>query len=338
MIPLVDIGALFGPASVERDRRDEEVMAAASDVGFLTVTSPQVEQATARNVRAGLLSVFDLPQEQQRRLWRSKYVDTNPYLYRGWNPLTEGESVSHMYDMGPDVVEGAAAPVDVDDPLLEATPFPDEAAIPGWRALAGQYHQAMSNIGAVLMQSFARSLGVEPQYFDGPFDGGISTLRLIRYEPVNAASDDPRWISHDGQRRYLMRGAHQDSGFVTLLAQDGVEGLQAQHRSGGWVDVPAEEGRLAVNFGGLLERWTAGRIRATSHRVLGTGMVRHSIPFFFEPRVDAVIASLPADRDPCPFEPFSYGDHLWTSMLKFPNFHGLEGRRAPRGIVSDRTT
>ena len=57
------------------------------------------------------------------------------------------------------------------------------------------------------------------------------------------------WATHDGARRYLLARAHVDTGFMTLLAQDGVSGLQAQHLDGSWIDVPPEEGRLAINFG-----------------------------------------------------------------------------------------
>ena len=58
--------------------------------------------------------------------------------------------------------------------------------------------------------------------------------------------------------------------------------------------------------------------------------VRHSIPFFFEPRVDAVIEPLPL-VGVTGFEPFSYGDHLWHAMSEFPNFTGLSDLRQPRG-------
>ena len=127
----------------------------------------------------------------------------------------------------------------------------------------------------------------------------------------------------------MIGGAHVDSGFVTLLAQDGVEGLQARSPDGTWLDVPPVEGSLAVNFGGLLERWTGGRIKATEHRVLGPGRERCSIPFFYEPKVDQVIAPLPIPGAPS-FEPFTYGDHLWAAMMKFVEFEGLDHLRVPR--------
>ena len=78
------------------------------------------------------------------------------------------------------------------------------------------------------------------------------------------------------------------------------------------------------------ERWTGGRIKATPHRVLGSGQPRFSIPFFFEPRADAVIAPLPLAGIE-PFQPFLYGDHLWATTTRFVEFQGLENLRKPRG-------
>ena len=59
--------------------------------------------------------------------------------------------------MGPDVAHADAAH-DPTDPLLERTPLPAEAALPGWRAAAAHYYQAMEKVGAALMASIARSL------------------------------------------------------------------------------------------------------------------------------------------------------------------------------------
>jgi isopenicillin N synthase-like dioxygenase len=94
--------------------------------------------------------------------------------------------------------------------------------------------------------------------------------------------------------------------------------------------VPPLENTLAVNFGLTLERWTGGRIKATQHRVIGSGRERYSIPFFYEPRADYVIAPLPLPGIEH-FEPFLYGDHLWATTTRFVEFHGLAHLRPPRG-------
>ena len=181
------------------------------------------------------------------------------------------------------------------------------------------------------MRSLARSLDLSQDYFDESFRHGLSTLRLIRYPPRDVAefatgTDPAIWVEAHPTPRYLVGAPHTDSGFVTLLAQDGVGGLQARSRDGRWIDVPPLEGTLVVNFGQVLEQWSAGRIRATEHRVLGSDVERYSIPFFYEARADATIAPLPIDP-PDRFAPFQYGDFLWKRMTSFVEFRGMEGER-----------
>jgi isopenicillin N synthase-like dioxygenase len=92
--------------------------------------------------------------------------------------------------------------------------------------------------------------------------------------------------------------------------------------------VPPLEGTLAINFGKVLERWSAGRIKATEHRVIGAGLERMSVPFFYEARADAQIRPLPFDKVDA-FEPFLYGDYLWATTTRFVEFKGMEPLRAP---------
>ena len=85
-----------------------------------------------------------------------------------------------------------------------------------------------------------------------------------------------------------------------------------------------------MNFGKVLELWTDGAIRATVHRVLGSGRERHSIPFFYEARVDAVIAPLPLAGAKT-FAPFYFGDHLWDTATQFVEQRGIAHLRRPLG-------
>ena len=251
---------------------------------------------------------------------------------------TGGATWKEGIDMGPDLAYPDRRP-DPSDPLTEATPLPLETDLPGWRVAARDYYLGMEQLGRVVMRSLARSLDLPDTSFDAAFAGGISTLRLIRYPVrpdylVPEADATKAFIEYNGVRRQSIGGAHVDSGFVTLLAQDGVEGLQARAPDGTWLDVPPAEGTLAVNFGGLLERWTGGRIKATEHRVLSSGRERCSIPFFFEPAAIATIRPLPQGPQ---FAAFSYGDHLWNAMTKFIEFRDLKEMRAPRGAgLSER--
>lgn len=334
LIPKIDVSALFADSSPARDRADREIYAAAADAGFMTITGlpPAIPHGAA--ARAALLRFFTLPEAAKRGLLRSTFAPDHANVYRGYFPLQGGGATyKEGIDIGPSIADPGWV-ADPGDPLTEITPLPAEGSLPGWRDAAAAYHRAMSRLGGVIMQSLARSLAVDEHIFDAAFANGISTLRLIHYPERSAASfgestRDAIDVEHNGQRRYLVGAAHVDSGFVTLLAQDGVEGLQARSHDGAWIDVPPDDETLVVNFGGLLERWTGGRIRATEHRVIGPGRQRFSIPFFYEPAVDAVISPLPGGPS---FEPFTYGDHLWAAMSRFVEFKAIAGLRKPRGV------
>jgi isopenicillin N synthase-like dioxygenase len=333
-IPCIDIGALFGAQSRARESTDRAVMAAAATSGFMVARGFPNDVPTGHAARANLLRLFQLPEQETRKLWRQKFAPSHRNVYRGWFPLQTGFlTAKEGIDMGADVVHGDAVVRD-DDPLREATPLPPEEVLPGWREAVAAYYLAMERVSQALMRSIARGLSLEEHFFDPAFEQGLSTLRLLRY-PVRTDADqtakaDPNvWVTHRGERFYVNGAPHVDSGFLTLLAQDGVAGLQARHLDGTWLDVPPTDDGLAVNFGKVLERWCGGRIKATEHRAIGGGRERMSIPFFYEARADAEIRPLPMDGAGS-FEPLLYGDYLWATTTQFVEFKGMESLRRPR--------
>ena len=325
MIPTIDVAPLFGVPSGARDATDAAILAAARDIGFMTVTGVAADTLDAA-ARRRLLAIFTLSPAQKRAMCRQSFAPENANLYRGWFPLQEGyPTYKEGTDLGPDLVR--AVRHDPTDPLTEATPLPAEADLPGWRASAADYYRAMETCGGALMRALARGLNLPETAFDAAFENGISTLRLIRYPVRRVEQLDPAFRVGD---RDMLGAPHVDSGFVTLLAQDGVAGLELEDRNGNWIGVPPTEGTLVVNFGKLLERWTDGQVRATRHRVLGSGVERCSIPFFYEPAVDAVIAPLPGTAT---FAPVSYGDHLWEATTKFIEQRGIAHLRRARSAA-----
>ena len=335
---MIDVGALFAPRSPERDTTDAAILDAAGAVGFLSIVGLPAHVPLGRQARADLLRIFLLDDVAMRGLWRRKFAPQNSNIYRGWFPVQPGNLTSKEgIDIGADVAYGMDV-VDPGDPLREATPLPAEAKLPGWARMVAAYYQALDGVCAVLMRSIARSLALEEHFFDSAFHRGLSTLRLLRY-PVRSAKELARcaapdvWLSHDGEPRHVVGAAHTDSGFMTLLAQDEVPGLQARLRDGSWVDIAPHDGALVVNFGQVLELWSAGRIKATEHRVVGSGRQRHSIPFFYEARADVEIKPLPMD-DPQSFDAFLFGDYLWARITNFVEFRGMESLRKPTRSAS----
>lgn len=307
MIPEIDV------TDVLQNLADNDILAGAESSGFLTLTG--VDQALGLSpARETMLSFFDSEPARQATI-RQKFDPARTNVYRGFFPCDPTLNILlEGIDLGPDISDPARAG-DGADPLTEATPRP---GLKGWDAAAATYFAAMEEIGLALTRALLRGLGSDPALADHYFTGSISTLRLLHYLTHDAEVFGPkRRVIVDGREQLLMTGAHTDSGFVTLLWQDGTGGLQAESPDG-WIDVPPNEGGLVVNFGQMLGDWTGGRIKATRHRVLGGTAERFSIPFFFEPAVDARIAPLTGDGPA-----FVYGDFLWDRMQAFPNMKGL---------------
>jgi isopenicillin N synthase-like dioxygenase len=339
VIPEIDVSSLFESAARDRDPVDRRICQAACDVGFMTITGIPTLAVAGPNVRSSLLRLFRVPEHEQRKLWKRNFAPENPNLYRGWFPLEAGEPRSREgFEIGPDLVRDL--PEDgVADLLYEPSVFPPEELLPGWRRDAARCYLAMESIGFALLASLSRGIGIPERIFRDAFRDGISTLRLLRYpgrDPTLplAPELEKYFTTWKGERAEVVCGAHVDSGLVTILAQCDVAGLQARSSDGSWLDVPPSEHGLVVNFGGLLARWTGGRVRATQHRVLSSGAERFSIPFFFEPRPDTLIAPIPlAGLEP--FEPFQFGDHLWATTTKFPENFGLGHLRPARAPYKD---
>ena len=123
---------------------------------------------------------------QQHALWRRSYARENEAVYRGWSPRG-GEVAVDIYDLGPDVAHprGEAS----DDPLLGLTPLPAVGLLPGWQDAVADYYRAMER-GRSRADALARAVARPAR--DGlrrcAFTGGISTLRLMRYELAPAAA------------------------------------------------------------------------------------------------------------------------------------------------------
>ena len=72
--------------------------------------------------------------------------------------------------------------------------------------------------------------------------------------------------------------------------------------------------------------WSAGPAASCRRRATASSrreQARFSIPFFYEPRVDARIAPLPIAGGG-DFAPFLYGDYLWESATNFVEMAGVK--------------
>ena len=145
-----------------------------------------------------------------------------------------------------------------------------------------------------ILRAIAVALGRDASSFDTAFETPMALLR------GNFYPERPTWA---GDRDFGI-GAHTDYGCLTLLATDGTSGLEVQMPDGSWQAITVQPGTFVINFGEMLEFWTAGAVKATMHRVIGGSKERLSVPLFFNPSFDTNVAP------PSSGQVISAGDHL----------------------------
>ncbi|CDY35635.1 BnaC01g21570D, partial [Brassica napus] len=145
------------------------------------------------------------------------------------------------------------------------------------------YYKSVVDVGKKLLGLVALALDLEENFFErlGAFNDQAAVVRLLRYsgELNSSKEEEPCGAS-----------AHSDFGMLTLLATDGVPGLQVcrdkDKEPNVWEDC------FVVNIGDLMERWTNGLFRSTMHRVLSVGEERYSVAVFLDPDPNCVVECL----------------------------------------------
>ena len=242
---------------------------------------------------------FDLPLNEKRAI---PLTEEYPFGYSGFEEETLAGSLDQ--DSAPDLKESFSIGPSDPPPGVPETRWPRRP--PGLEAAWLAYYQAMEQLAATLLRSFAVALGLAEDWFADKTDHHASALRALSY-PELARPPAPR---------QLRASAHSDYGCLTILAADG-PGLQVQGREGQWLDVPSVAGSFVVNLGDLMAHWTNDHWRSTLHRVvappLETQKRRQSIAFFHNVNEDAVIECIKTcvrpDR-PAKYPPVSAGEHL----------------------------
>ena len=293
----------------------ERLREAAHQVGFFYLTGHGVPAALTRRMLAVALRLFALPQAQKDAVAMVRSPHFRGYTRLG-GELTGGKvDWREQLDIGPErnPVGGPGKP----DYLWLQGPNQWPAALPELPGLIAEWDAALGTVARGLLRHWAASLGSPPDVFDAAFAETPATLiKVVRYPATAAGAQGV--------------GAHRDAGVLTLLlAEPGSQGLQVRPGRGGgsWIDVPARDGAFIVNIGELLELATDGYLRATEHRVnLRRAADRISVPYFFNPRLDAQIPTLTlrpdlaarAGRRADPSDPiFSvYGRNAWKSRLR----------------------
>uniref|UniRef100_A0ACD5UW01 Uncharacterized protein n=1 Tax=Avena sativa TaxID=4498 RepID=A0ACD5UW01_AVESA len=132
-----------------------------------------------------------------------------------------------------------------------------------------EYSQQVKNLGRTLFDLLSESLGLKPSYLTD-IECNQGQIILCHYYPP---CPEPQLA--------IGTSRHSDSGFLTILLQDQIGGLQILHKDR-WVDVTPTPGAFIVNIGDLLQLISNDGFRSVEHRVVAKNAApRVSIACFF---------------------------------------------------------
>ncbi|MFI8264846.1 MULTISPECIES: isopenicillin N synthase family dioxygenase [unclassified Streptomyces] len=281
-LPVIDLSQADDPA--QRPDFLKKLHAVARDTGFLYLTGHGITDSETARILELTRAFFALPEAD-----RLAVSNLNSPHFRGYtrigHELTGGASDwRDQLDVG---AERTAPELGPDDPAYLWLEGPNQwpQALPELRPVVLEWQARLAAVAHRLLRELLTAIGAPSDFFDEAFaDRPHLHTKLIRY-PGSAPSGAGQGV-----------GAHKDYGFLTLLLQDGVGGLQVR-QGDGFLDIPPLPGAFVVNLGELLEIATEGYLVATDHRVVSPpgAVERYSVPFFYNPRLDAVIETVPGE-------------------------------------------
>ena len=285
-------------------------------VGFFYITD--IDHVLKETTRAGALGAarrfFSMDDATKNKMNMKSSPAFRGYVSLGAENTAGEPDFREQVEFG---VERSSVVVDVDskappppyDVLCGPNQWPSESDCPEFRTEIETFLEEAEVLSIRIMELLALSLDQPRDYFDSTFgDEPNVQTKIARYPAVIGCEEGDESVTPQTQTFGV--GAHTDSGFLSLLLQDDVDGLQVQNGNGQWVDAPPVEGSLVVNLGEMLQLVTGGYYLATPHRVVNQRLApvadadteetakidRISVPYFFNPKLSYVASPIDLQR------------------------------------------
>lgn len=285
-IEIVNIAPLWQNNEDAIQQTDADIWQALQSTGALAISHYPGVEAVDRWAQFGS-TIHDASSALKKSLTIAVYEPSNTNYYRGYHPIVASSSFKvNLYDIGP-VTPAPGPALPGIEYMTEQTPWPDESTLPGWKVAMIDCYRHLNQVAQKIMLSIGRSVGFNESTIMNRFAGEHSTLRFLDYPDVNHEDTDG-----------IAAHRHVDASALSLLWQR-EPGLQAEGPDGNFYDVPMISNCISVHVGTVMQELTAGKVRATPHRVVGNNGVRRSMGFFLEPALSAPITPAESSSKHC---------------------------------------
>ncbi|KAI3962541.1 hypothetical protein MKW92_034580 [Papaver armeniacum] len=252
-LPVIDFAELQGP---NRDNVLHSLSEALENYGFFQVINHGISNDTIENMIDVSRRFFQQPMEE-----RSKYMSTDirALLRYGTSFNQSKDSVFCWRD------------------FLKLNCHSMEDSLPHWPTSPSDFRDSLSeytkqnkSLFLKIMEAIVETLGIVETTTDNESNENDTVLEdFVSKEFENGSHLMVINCYPSCPQPELTLGIppHSDFGFLTLLLQDEVEGLQIQHE-GQWLTVEPIPNSFVVNVGDHLEIFSNGRYKSVLHRAV----------------------------------------------------------------------
>ncbi|CAL5001597.1 unnamed protein product [Urochloa decumbens] len=266
-IPVVDFDVLFNGAADQRAQAIRDLGRACEGWGFFMVINHGVSEELKEAMMETCKELFSLPEEE-----KAEHQEAGPM-----DPIRIGTGFFSVVDgirYWRDYLKMFA------HPELHCPSKPAKL-----RDVAAEYSEKTRVLLLQLAKAISESLGLDGGRISEAMDldSCFQILVANHYPPCTGGPDGVG----------MGLPAHSDHGFLTLLFQNGVDGLQIEH-DGRWHLAKPLPGAFFVIAGDQLEIVSNGRYKGVLHRaVVGGERARMSMVSMISPCLDTVVEPVP---------------------------------------------
>jgi isopenicillin N synthase-like dioxygenase len=293
-LPVIDLAGLEDID--QRFKIVRQLAQASQEWGFFQIINHGIPLSLLESVKRVSQEFYEISLEEKR-----KQCPVRP-------GITMLEGYGRFFDISDDTV------LDWVDALVHYISPQWAKAVEHWPKTPSTYRETYEKYGEEVMGLIEKllgllseGLGLDPNYIQILIKEPLLQVRINYYPPC------PQPDMVNGLK------PHSDGDLMTVLLDDGVEGLQVR-KDEDWVTVPCVPRSLTVNIGDLLQIISNGKYKSAEHRaVVNTNQKRMSIGMFLNPQVDVLIDAAPELIDeghPSLYKAVKAGEYKTVYMSK----------------------